>query len=198
MAQGSLLRGAEVRRWIERMTYSRTVTKGAMRLNLILPTAWVYGAEIAHGVIEASARMPHWTLHLQRDGSMQQRGLSHWLASNPGDAAIVLPRFRGCAQLVAARCPVRVAVCDVDFHEMTRVGINDDAVGFAAGEHLRGHGFHHFAYIRNTEGWSAARERGFTRGCGKVPGCLPHRADTNRKDRWPASLPTPVDLFFRQ
>jgi len=166
-----------------------------MRLNLILPTAWVYGAEIAHGVIEASARMAHWTLHLQRDGSIQRRGLGHWLANNPGDAAIVLPRFRGCTQLVAAQCPVTVAVCDDDLHNLTRVGIDDDAVGVAAGEHLRGRGFHHFAYVRNTEGWSAARERGFTQGCGEEPSCLPPGADSRRMDRWLASLGTPVGLF---
>jgi len=166
-----------------------------VRINLIMPTAWVYGAEIARGVLDFATHRQRWDIHLLRDRLIERRDLKRWLIKNPADAAIVLPRFNGCSQFIATSIKLIVTVCDDDPHPLMRVGIDDVAVGETAGRHLRERGLKQFAFVQNSEGWSQAREHGFRKGCMAEVMILDASANATKRDRWLRNLPKPIGLF---
>jgi len=166
-----------------------------IRINLIAPTAWVYGSEMALGVLDEAEGLPLWTIQLLRDGLTDRQGLARWLHANPSDGAIVLPRFSGCAKLVAKSCPATVTVCDDDRHDLARIGLDEEAIGHLAGRHLRSRGLTHFAYVRNAERWSPARERGFQRAAGGKAQVLPAGSGAAQRSHWLMTLPRPVGVF---
>jgi LacI family transcriptional regulator len=167
---------------------------------LILPTAWVYGADIARSVIADTQRHPGWSYHLLRDRPTGRAEMSRWLAAHPADGAIVLPRFSGCVPIVARAVVATVAVCDRPRPGIPHVGVDDRAIGRCAGEHLRAVGVRTLAFLRNREPWSAERARGLREAAGGLP-VVEHPAladpgvPSRRLGAWLASLAAPVGLF---
>jgi LacI family transcriptional regulator len=70
-------------------------------------------------------------------------------------------RFRRlCGKL---RLPMVYCLADEDHPDTAAVGIDEQAVGVMAAEHLRGRGYRHFAFIGSSDfGWSSRRGEGFS------------------------------------
>ena len=181
----------------------------AWRIGLIIGTDGEYSRRTIRGISAFAQRSSRpWLFRPTSHHRPDLRGLARW---SPTGVIAYLGDSRIARRVASLGVPVINVGAILDGPQPPNVGNDDDAIGFAAAEHLWERHFRRFAFVgRPGARYSDRRQAGFVRAlrtkgyacdCYLSPGVsgpempLGSRADQDRVRRWIGRLATPVGIM---